>query len=821
MTSLVAVLLVFFGWTLGLAQAQERSGASGSVPQLLPKVLQKDEAPERGKDAKSAAPAFPGLAEVVPRSAEISKHADDVEARIVASADTSLVEKQIADVEPRLARLRKQVSEAGDPREWDIYRLLDNGVLFAKENKALEGYLGPLSARLTELETLRKEWEEKQAHWSDWRKHLVGSQVEPPEEAFQKVEDVSRRILQEISNASARLVGLQQRITRLIDQNRYLSAPIAAALTRLRDETFEKTEPSFLSRVFREQFDANLWFFLHMGLVTAGKEVPDSLRRYGWWMLLQLLLVVSVAVLARRRRPSPETEGDWWGLTKHPWALAIFVAGALSFFLFPSPTGAWRFLTRSVFVFSGSILILAPVADRRKRRIVFGLATVIVLCDFLKVISLPTSLYRLYLALLSLAGFFLLARAVRRGPRDQAERTGLFSLGLWIGMCVTAVAFLAQISGYANLSDRLFLATIATVFLGISVVMLLRITHVGTELILSRPRVAQRRIVRESGLELRQRLTSLWKIFIGVLGILALLPLWGIFASTTQAWEKIFHLRFAVGDLSMSLGLLATAVLVLYLSTWISWFLRSFLEAEVFPRGELDRGARDAITKLLHYFLVLVGFLLGISVLGIDLKSFVVLGGALGIGLGFGLQAIVNNFISGLILLFERPVKVGDMVEVDKESGRVKKIGLRSTIIETFDRAELIVPNSHLISGNVTNWTLTSRMARLKIPVGVAYGTPLELVLKALTAAAETNARVLRDPPPLAIFAHFGDSSLECELQVWIPDVKDMLLARSEIGQEIDRRFRQAGIEIAFPQRVVHLRSAKGEIDAQSGPQAQ
>jgi small-conductance mechanosensitive channel len=150
------------------------------------------------------------------------------------------------------------------------------------------------------------------------------------------------------------------------------------------------------------------------------------------------------------------------------------------------------------------------------------------------------------------------------------------------------------------------------------------------------------------------------------------------------------------------------------------------------------------------------------------------------------------------------------MIVVDNESGRVKKIGLRSTIIETFDRSELIVPNAHFIAGNVTNWTLTSPMARLKISVGVAYGSDLDLVLGILKEAGESDSRVMKDPSPQALFVRFGDSALEFELQVWIPDVKEILLARSDIGQEIDRRFRRAGVEIPLPQRVVHMRSDRG-----------
>jgi small-conductance mechanosensitive channel len=201
------------------------------------------------------------------------------------------------------------------------------------------------------------------------------------------------------------------------------------------------------------------------------------------------------------------------------------------------------------------------------------------------------------------------------------------------------------------------------------------------------------------------------------------------------------------------------------------------------------------------------------------LKSFAVLGGALGIGVGFGLQDIVNNFLSGLILLFERPIRVGDRIDAGSQIGIVKKIGLRSTIVETLDQAQLIIPNSQLISEKVTNWTHSGTVARLKISVGVAYGSDMDLVFDTLIAAALANPHVLKDPKPVALLKEFGDSSLNLELRVWLSDVNKNRLAQSEISREILRRFDKAGIDIPFPQRDVRLRHPEdaGSMEPVSG----
>jgi len=167
---------------------------------------------------------------------------------------------------------------------------------------------------------------------------------------------------------------------------------------------------------------------------------------------------------------------------------------------------------------------------------------------------------------------------------------------------------------------------------------------------------------------------------------------------------------------------------------------------------------------LIHYSILIVGFVVLLNLLGFELTKLTIIGGALGVGIGFGLQAIVNNFASGLILLFERPIKVGDTVQIGNDLGEVKKLGLRATVVSTFDNAEIVIPNSNLITAPVTNWTLSGRKARLKVPVGVAYGTDIQKVLEILMHCAHENTQVITQPQPNALFLAFGASSLDIEL---------------------------------------------------------
>jgi small-conductance mechanosensitive channel len=220
----------------------------------------------------------------------------------------------------------------------------------------------------------------------------------------------------------------------------------------------------------------------------------------------------------------------------------------------------------------------------------------------------------------------------------------------------------------------------------------------------------------------------------------------------------------------------------------------------------MDIGVRESIATISTYLIWIVGILMALNVFGLNMTSITVVLGALGIGLGFGLQNIFNNFLSGIILLFERPIQVGDDVEVNGTWANVRKINVRSTVVQTYDNATLIIPNSDFISNQVTNWSFKDKRIRRKVTVGVAYGSDLDMVRDTLLDVADKTSRVLRLPKPDVIFKDFGDSALIFLLRFWTR-VEYFYTVESAIRFEIDRLFRERGIEIAFPQMDLHLRS--------------
>jgi small-conductance mechanosensitive channel len=257
---------------------------------------------------------------------------------------------------------------------------------------------------------------------------------------------------------------------------------------------------------------------------------------------------------------------------------------------------------------------------------------------------------------------------------------------------------------------------------------------------------------------------------------------------------------------------------VLALVLVLERFFRRFLVSRVLSRTKLDLPLRFAIGRFVGYFFITLGFVLALHNAGINLSSLTVLAGAAGIGLGFGLQNIIHNFFSGLIILAERPVAIGDRIEVGGVAGQVTKINMRSTVVVTNDNITIIVPNSDFISNPVTNWSHGDPKVRLRLPVGVAYGSDVPKLKRVLLEVAAQHPAVLKDPAPSLFFIGFGESSLDFELGVWTIELAhNPMRFRSDLYYAIEQALRDHRIAIPFPQRDLHLRSGKLTLQTNGG----
>jgi potassium efflux system protein len=276
---------------------------------------------------------------------------------------------------------------------------------------------------------------------------------------------------------------------------------------------------------------------------------------------------------------------------------------------------------------------------------------------------------------------------------------------------------------------------------------------------------------------------------------------------TIQNW---FIHGFALGNLSINPVRILFAIVLFSIVYIASGWLKSNIEKKWLAKADIDRGAHETIVTIIGYLGVTIALLIGLSVAGVTFTNLAIIAGALSVGIGFGLQNIVNNFVSGLILLFERPIKRGDWIVVGSTEGYVKKISIRSTQIQTFDRSDVIVPNSDLISNQVTNWMLYDQSGRLRLPIGVAYGSDTEKVKNILLELANSHDEVIKDDdefPIRALFLGFGDSSLNFELRCHIRNIDSRLSVLSDLNYKLDAMFREHNVEIPFPQRDIHIKS--------------
>jgi small-conductance mechanosensitive channel len=283
----------------------------------------------------------------------------------------------------------------------------------------------------------------------------------------------------------------------------------------------------------------------------------------------------------------------------------------------------------------------------------------------------------------------------------------------------------------------------------------------------------------------------------------------GLFRPTVSIGTAMLAAKLEKGSISISIEDILLFALTVWASFLLSAFIRFMLKEDIYPRTRISSGVAYATSRLLHYVILVIGFIMGMGLLGIDLTRMTVLIGAFGVGIGFGLQVVANNFVSGLILLFERPIHIADNVEVGSIQGIVKHIGMRSSIIRTRQGADVIVPNSQLISEQVINWTLSDRFRRVDLPVGIIYNAAPRKVIEVIEAVASAHPQVLKYPPPQVIFTEFGDSAINYELRAWTEENLSWKKIKSELAVAVYDAILAAGMSFPFPQREVRLLTDK------------
>ena len=385
--------------------------------------------------------------------------------------------------------------------------------------------------------------------------------------------------------------------------------------------------------------------------------------------------------------------------------------------------------------------------------------------------------------------------AASGGSASARWRRDLFKLAL----VAVLAALAADVVGNVSLARLVGSGVLSSGYLAMVLIAGRRLAEGLVSFALRVRPLVRLRMVGHHGARLERRAQALLRaISIIVWAIGTLMP-------AVAIARQILEADLVVGALHLSLGDVLAFVLTVYLASVVSSLIQFVLAEDVFPRLNLRPGLPYALSSLVKYAIVSVGFVLALLALGVNLNRVTVLGGALGVGVGFGLQNIVNNFVSGLILLFERPVRVGDGVQIGDVQGEVRRIGIRATTVRAWEGAEVIVPNSQLVAERVTNWTPADYRRRLDIPVNVAYGTAPDKVLQVLIEVAKGHPDIIALPAPVALFLGFGDSALQFQIRAWTNRLDRHLLVRSELGVAVYAALQEAGFSIPFPQQEVRI----------------
>lgn len=728
----------------------------------------------------------------------------------------------IAKIEEKIPVIEEQIEEL----EWDATIAKSNPELRFDDLTNLEATLRKISA---EINSINKPIENNVKKLEIWYREWVDKESKL-KELSQQADEITHvsDSLPDISSLAIVVAKAKELIAEQIRPNLLASREIGDFHTRvyaindiisdlIRERKVlrtQQTAPSMLSADFYSTITVYRLSEAWQNLRLFANYQIKQLRQQRYVIGLSFLGLLVVAIGIYFSKTLVIASHKWYPFASRPVTTALFIFCATFSIIDILAIQAefhqlWTILIQLLLVISVALLSDLIFKIKWQNALLKQLLVFLAIIIFFNAIDLPYPLYYLFIFYASLLLFvYYLYFTIKRFLTSPGQKI-TWSIILWAVFPLSIV--IAGIGGYDQLASTIFGRVLSLVLASLIVWLMVLFAAGIIELLLS---YFPLKIVRQNATLIIKQIFPILIITHGIFWIAAVLTIMLVYPTLNTAFKAITSIQFNFYSMEITPGAVLGILFIGYATLLCSRGVRAFMCQEVLPRYNADPGVQISIARLIHYAILTIGAIILLRVLGFGLSQVTILGGALGIGIGFGLQAIVNNFVSGLILLFERPIKVGDMIAVGEEIGEVKELGLRATTVQTFDNAEIVIPNSELVTGSVTNWTLAEKRVRVKVPVGVAYGSDIEKVLKILLACAEANPTVLSTPKPQALFLAFGSSSLDFQVRVWIADFVDRLDVLSELNQDIENEFKLAGIEIPFPQTDLHVRSVDDEIAA-------
>jgi small-conductance mechanosensitive channel len=752
------------------------------------------------------------LTQVAIRGEELALTLRNISRRLPANSEL----KEFGDKLREQGQLvRKSVKESAEPltenltlmeirerlRDWRAY-----GVTEAQQRRVLEAWGVDCEESLALLREHRAVWEVTLKNTRDLPEFRnVAARIRTALRDIDKVKADAERQLRIVLDLQAQLSKDSLAVAEVVEK-------LAAARKTVQAHLLEPDAPPIweAARGPRDPWRSVLNQLLE-GLRTAAIVFFNQIKLVaGGLILLAAVLFLAIRWLIRAipaSGSSDEVMHQVSQILRRPVSLALVIGSPFVFLSYPLARASSVLFLAQLFLLP--IVRLLPMFTSA-RRLVYSFAAFLALNGLVGSLNLDRQMRRealaviFALAICILLGWVWRARSsFRKTPDHSARREVLFTR--W-SLAMLVVILALNVFGFLPLGQLLRLITLLGACFALVLYTLVRVTDTIFTALLRLPAISSLAVIRmhkPAVVRWVGRLVRLVCFSCWLYATVYMLDIGGaVFSSIAAVLNKSTGIRgldFSIGDVIAFLGVLICGYL-------LASGLRFVLREEVLPYWRLARGLPDTISSSVYYVALLLVFFMSLSAAGIELGKLTVLTGAVGVGLGFGLQNIVNNFVSGLILQFERPIRVGDVLEVGELSGEIKRIGIRASTLRTWQGAEVIIPNSTFISGQVINWTLTEPRRRVDIPVHVAYGTDPDQVIRMLLEIAASHAEILRDPEPSAVFLGFGESSLDFQLMFWAEQATHFRL-RSEVSIHINSALRAAGIDIPFPQRDLHVHS--------------